>query len=367
MQHPSRRTNALRAASRTSALVASLALSLGAAALMAGSAQVPTNQGVRPSLPEVITVAPPVVELGVVKPGSTNPAKFLLINTSAAPVTIKSALPNCKCTAITPVQGKVIMPRESIEISAALAAPRVPGEKEAVVFVTFDTAKDVQAKIKGEVRLPILSTPPYVDALRDVVSGTVALRSLDGKPFKVLTSGGVAPVFVGFDPAKDAPRADYTISWNLSGRTPEQMPIWWFVWTDREDCDVIPLRVRDEATGGKNDMERFRRFWIVKESLVMAGRGAVGAGTKTELELEHYNPPKRGAVENPAWRDVKSVRSLNPDVDVRFVAKRDVGADAAMVEIELTPKRAGPIEGVLEIETATGKGPVAFAFFATGG
>lgn len=325
------------------------------------------QQGARPQQPAVITVAPPIADLGVVKPGSTNPAKFTLINTGSTPVAVQGAVPNCKCTNITPVQGKVIAPGGMLEIEASLAAPRVPGDKEAVVFISFANAAPVQAKIKGEVRLPILATPPYVDALRDVVSGTVTLKASDGKPFTVLQSGGTKPVFVGFDPAKDAPRAEYTIAWNLAGRVPAQMPLWWFVWTDRADCDAIPLRVRDEATGSKNDMERFKRFWIVKESLVMAGRGSVGAPHKAEIELEHYNPPKRGLVENPAWREVRAVRSLIPDVEVKFTGRRDAGADGTMLDIELTAKRAGPIEGLLEIETATGKGTVPFAYFANPG
>jgi hypothetical protein len=313
-----------------------------------------------------IVVTPETVDLGIVAPGSTNPGRFILVNRGSKPIKMLSAIPNCKCTAITPVEGKVIEPGGTFELAASLAAPRVPGDKEAVVFLTFEGAPPLQAKIKGEVRLPILATPPYVDALRDVVNGTVTLRSLDGKPFSILRSGGAAPAFIGFDPAKDAPRAEYTIAWSLAGRAASDMPLWWFVWTDREDCDAIPLRVRDEATGSRHDMDRFKRFWIVKESLVMAGRGSVGAPHKGEIELEHYNPPKKGAVENPAWREAKSVRSLNADVDVRLVGRRDAGADGTMLEVEFTAKRAGPIEGLLEIETATGKGTVPFAFFAGG-
>ena len=320
----------------------------------------------RQQQPSPIVVTPETVDLGIVAPGSTNPGRFILVNRGSKPIKMLSAIPNCKCTAITPVEGKVIEPGGTFELAASLAAPRVPGDKEAVVFLTFEGAPPLQAKIKGEVRLPILATPPFVDALRDVVNGTVTLRSLDGKPFSVLRSGGAAPAFIGFDPAKDAPRAEYTIAWSLSGRAASDMPLWWFVWTDREDCDAIPLRVRDEATGSRHDMDRFKRFWIVKESLVMAGRGSVGAPHKGEIELEHYNPPKKGAVENPAWREAKSVRSLNADVDVRLVGRRDAGADGTMLEVEFTAKRAGPIEGLLEIETATGKGTVPFAFFAGG-
>ena len=343
------------------------ALTLAVAGLTLARAESPAPQQGGVPQPRSITVAPPVVDLGVVQPGSVSPAKFTLINTSNAPVSVKGAIPNCKCTDISPIAGKVIAPGGTLELSASLAAPRVPGEKEAKVFISFAGAETAQATIKGEVRLPVLATPPFVDALREVVSGTVALKSTDGKPFTVLQSGGVAPVFVGFDPSKDAPRAEYTLAWSLAGRTPEEMPLWWVVWTDRADCDAIPLRVRDEATGFKHDPDRFKRFWTVKESIVVAGRGSVGAPHKAEIELEHYNPPKRGAVENPAWRDVRAVRSLDPAVEVKYIGKRDAGEDGSMLDVEMTAKRAGPIEGLLEIETATGKGTVPFTLFGTAG
>ncbi|MBI1304220.1 MAG: DUF1573 domain-containing protein [Phycisphaera sp.] len=352
----------------TALALVSIALSLAAfdAAASAQGAPAGRPPAARQQQPSPIVVTPETVDLGVVAPGSTNPGRFILVNRGATPIKMLSAIPNCKCTAITPVEGKVIEAGGTFELSASLAAPRVPGDKEAVVFLTFEGAPPAQAKIKGEVRLPILATPPFVDALREVVNGTVTLKSVDGKPFTILRSGGAAPAFIGFDPAKDAPRAEYTVAWSLAGRAATDMPLWWFVWTDREDCDVIPLRVRDEATGSRHDMDRFKRFWIVKESLVMAGRGSVGAPHKGEIELEHYNPPKKGAVENPAWREAKSVRSLNADVEVRLVGRRDAGADGTMLEVEFTAKRAGPIEGLLEIETATGKGTVPFAFFAGG-
>lgn len=317
------------------------------------------------SQPSPISIAPPVVDLGVVEPGSTHPAKFVIINSSKREITVLAAMPNCKCTAISPIAGKKIAPGGTLELSASLAAPRAPGVKEAVVFLTFDGAPPAQAKIKGDVRLKVIADPPYVDALKEVVAGTLKLRSADGQPFRITRSGLADPVFVGFDPAKDAPRAEYQIKWSLAGRACEQMPIWWFVWTDRIDCSVIPLRVRDECTGSKNDMERFTRFWIVKEQFVDAGRAMNGKPVTIEVELEHYNPPKKGAIERADWSTVIGVRSLIPGLEVKFVSKRDVGTDAAMLTLECTPARAGAFEGEIEIETAAGKGRVPFVMFAT--
>ncbi|MFM7051140.1 MAG: DUF1573 domain-containing protein, partial [Planctomycetota bacterium] len=296
--------------------------------------------------------------------GSVNPGKFLIVNRGAAPVKVLDAVPNCKCTAISDVKGKTIAPGATLEMSASLSAPRAPGEKEAVVFLTFEGAPPVQAKIKGDVRLPVVATPPYADALKENVRGTVKLRSADGKPFGIVRSGGREPVFVGFDPKTDAPRAEYEIAWDLSGRACEQMPLWWFVFTDRADCPVIPLRVRDECTGSKHDMPRFQRFWIVKESLVEAGNGMQGKPTEIEVDLEHYNPPKRGAVERPDWRTVTAVRSLTPDLQATLVSTKDVGADGCLVKVALVPTRSGPIEGELEITTATGTGRVPVTMFA---
>jgi hypothetical protein len=355
------------------ALAASGALASGAAAVPREAVQQGARPAQRPAAPQgtqpqqapTIAVLPPVVNLGPVEPGSTSPAKFTIVNNGPAAVTVLDAKPNCKCTQISDVKGRIIAPGGTLELTASLAAPRVPGPKEAVVFLTFDKHQPMQAKIAGDVRFPILSDPPYVDALKEVTSGTIKVRSLDGKPFTIRRSGAKDPVFVGFTPGTDAPRAEYEIRWDLAGRACEQMPLWWFLWTDRLDCPVIPLRVRDECTGTKADMPRFQRFWIVKESLVIGGNAHAGTSAEVEFELEHYNPPKRGAIERPDWSAVKAVRSLIPGLDVQYVSKRDVGADAALVKIAVTPQHGGIFEGELEIETATGTGRVPFACFAT--
>ncbi len=339
---------------------ASLFLASVALPLRANAQQTPPNA--QAAAASTVTIAPDVVDLGAIEPGSTHPAKFTLINTGTTEVTVLNATPNCKCTAISDIRGKKIAPGGTLELQASLAAPRAPGVKEAVVFLSFQGANPAKATIKGDVRLKVIAEPPYVDVLKDTTRGTVKLRSSDGAPFSVLRAGNKAPVFVGFDPKTSPPKSEYVLAFDLAGIACESMPLWWFVWTDRVDCPVIPLRVRDECTGSKADMPRFQRFWIVKEGLIDAGNGVAGKPSELTVEIEHYNPSKRGAVERIDWRDVKSVRSLTPLASAAFVSKRDVGADAALLTIVITPT-AGAIEGELEIETATGTGRVPFTIF----
>jgi len=350
----------------TTLLLATILASSLASAPQAARPAVPgaPGQQQQQQVPSPITVAPPLLDLGAVAPGSTNPGKFILINTSKAPVTVRDAIPNCKCTAISDVKGKTIPPGGTLEMTAALTAGQTPGEKEAKVTLVFDGGGAVVAAIKGDVRLAVNAAPAYIDALKGVSRGTSKVRSADGKPFTILRSGARAPAFVGFDPAKDAPRAEYEIAWDFAGVAPTAMPLWWFVFTDRADCPVIPLRVRHENTGSKHDMARFQRYWIIKEALALGG--AVGQGKPAEIEIviEHYNPPKRGAIDRPDCNAVQSVRSLSPDVTARFVSKRDAGADESVLKVEIVPTRAGVIECELEVVTATGSGRVPFAMKA---
>ena len=215
-------------------------------------------------------------------------------------------------------------------------------------------------------QLPVLADPPFCDALKENVRGVVKLKSKDGAPFRVLCSGGKEPTYLGFDPAKDAPRAEYTLLWDLSGKSCEQMPIWWFVFTDHPGCPSIPLRVRDECTGSKHDMARFQRFWWVKDQLADAQHASVGKPSEVSIDLEHYNPPAKGQVTDPRYRDVKSVRSLTPTVTATLVSVTPQGVDSAAIIVRLEPVAgaAGPIEGELEIVTATGSGRVPFTMIA---
>lgn len=354
----------------TAALLLTLSLASPFVISVAATAQSKPSAAQRPqqaqqAAPTPIMIAPPVVELGAVEPGSVHPAKFTIINTGKQEVTITSAKPNCKCTAISDVAGKKIPPGGSIELSASLSAPRAPGIKEAAVFLTFDGGlRPLQATIRGDVRFKIIAEPPYCDALKDVVRGAVKLKAVDGQPFTILQAGKKAPALANFDAAKDKPRAEYELLWDFTGVPCEQMPLWLFVWTDRPDCRVLPLRVRDECTGSTADMDRYKRFWILKEQFLDGGTAKGGKPVEVEIELEHYNPAKRGAVERADWSKVVAVRSRVAELDARVVSQRDVAGGGAMIKLELTPKRAGSFEGELELETATGIGRFPVVFYA---
>lgn len=304
---------------------------------------------------------PPRFDLGTVGPRSVHERTFRIVNDSPLAVRIRAATPNCRCTSVSEVVGRTIPAGGSLELTAAFDAPANPGEKEARVNIVFEgSVPPLVAEIRGEVTLPIRVDPPFVDALQNRTTGTIELRALDGRPFRVLSSGGRPPVPVGAAPTE--PQASHRLLWNLAGIPCEGMPLWWIVATDHPDCPIVPLRIRHDCTGSRADAARFGRFWIPNEQLINLGR--FSGPTDVQFQIDHYNPRGRGRVERPEWREVRSVESESPHLAVELVGVRPAGEGAQVLLLRFSPRPgapAGPFESGLRISTATGVGTIPVA------
>ncbi len=312
-----------------------------------------------------VELVAPTVDFGRVRPGSSHTATFVLRNSGAAPVSVRAAVPSCKCTNVGLEPGAVIPAGGEFSFSATLAVPTTPGDKDAKIQIVLDDGSaPLVAQMKSVAALPIAASPAFVDALKGKTSGTVTIRSEDGKPFKVLSTDGLTPVFLGFDPSTDAPRAEYTLVWSFTPPATGDPRLWWIVATDREDAPLVALRVRNEATGSKADMARFERHWWVPEQLVLANRAKPGEPVTLTVDLEHYNPKARGAVERPEWAAVKSVQGLSTGATASFVKAVPEG-DHVAVTFTLTPSAS--VSGFLwvpvQVTTDTGSGIVPVVAF----
>lgn len=316
----------------------------------------------------MLAVDPPLINFGTVAPGTKHPARFTLRNTGNEPLTIVKAQPSCKCTDISDIAGKTIPPGGSLELTAALQVPKSPGEKDAKVMITVQgQAGMVLAQMVADVTMPVRTAPAYVDALKGKSEGTVSLASVDGKPFRVLSAGGRAPVLVGFDAAKDPPRAEYVLKWTLADLGPGQIPQWWIVDTDRADCPQIPLRIRHETTGIRFDPGANQRFWFVPESVVLAGVAKPGQPIALTTTIEHLNPAAQGAVTNPQWSEVKGISVPGGEGTATLGAVVKRGTDFADIAFEYRPAAGakGPMYVPVRLETGTGTGLVFVAVTVT--
>jgi hypothetical protein len=312
-------------------------------------------------IPDMVVVQPESIAFGAVPPGSSHTGSFTLLNTTPAPVTVRAAVPSCKCTALTDIVGKSIPAGGSLKFDVTMEVPLTPGVKDATVQIVVEgLPRPLTAKLSAESVMPIRVEPAYVDALKGKSMGTVVARSADGSPFRVLSAGGSAPQFVGFDPGVDAPRGEYTLRWTAPSQPCEAMPLWWVIETDRQDCPLVPLRIRHECTGSKADPGRFAREWFFPEPIGIVGRVAPGSAAETVVPIEHYNPQARGAVQRPQWKDVVRVETRDPRAQAALVRTQAGARDQVDVRLSVTP--APTLRGFfaipVDIVTATGTGTI---------
>lgn len=309
-----------------------------------------------------VAALPAKFQLGDIEPGSEHTRTFRLLNTSSVPVTVASVTPTCRCTTTTDIAGSVIPPGAELSFSSVLAAPTTPGIKNAKIQITFSgQLKPLLVEIEGDITMAIKADPPYVGGAKgDESSGTVLVKSVDGAPFTILSSGGAAPVFIGFDPATDPPQSSYRLRWDIAQINDLPRYIWWAIFTDHPDCPVLPLRIRNSQTGSRADMERYTRHWRFDESIINAERIEAGKPALLELVLKHYNPRARGAIQQPQWAEVRSVKSLSGALEVQYLGSTVLTTEEVKISFSVRPAAgaAGPLYDLIEVRTETGQGTV---------
>jgi len=301
--------------------------------------------------PRSITAA---IALGKTPPGSSQVRAFRIRNLGSSPVKIVSAFPSCKCTTLSNLAGKEIPAGGEVELQASLDAPRTPGTKDAKVFVTLQGGgKPLVAKLHGEVTMPVQPSPAYADALKGNRTGTIEFASEDGKPFRILSVDGAAPDLVDFDPAKDTARNHYLLRWNFTMVPEGKFRQWMVVETDRADCPLIPVRIRNESTGARFDPDVDRRGSFLPDSIVLAGRMKPGEAKDLEIEFESSAPKGKQGVAN--WDKVNKVQCVAPEAHAQLLDAGRAG-DRAIVRFRLTlaTSARGFAYIPVTIETASG-------------
>ena len=310
-----------------------------------------------------IQAIPAKYQLGDIEPGSEHARGYVLRNMANRPIRVARAVTSCKCTSTTDITNQVIAPGASLEFEAVLLAPRTPGVKEAKVQIVFEGGlRPITLVLEGDVTMAIKATPAYVGGERGKESaGTMQLQSIDGRTFSIISAGGEAPRYVGFDPSTHPLQTTYRLAWDIGRIQDLPRHVWWVVFTDHPDCPVLPLRIRNDLTGSRADMERYARYWMFDENIVNAERLQSGRSVDLDVVIKHYNPQGRGAVERPDWLNVVSVRSLSPDASAALLSVEPLSQDELRVTFQFTPRAgfSGPVYALVAIETATGIGECA--------
>lgn len=260
------------------ALLAFCAVGESLVAMAQSPASTPPARQMIPG-PPTLRAEPSSVEFGFVPVGESRKATVTLTNTGSAPVRIIAVQASCACTTTSDLAGQEIPPGATATFDATLGAAPAAGPKHATIKVLAEGFErvlevEVRAEIAESLRaVPSAITPPP----NGPKVGRVVVESVDRQNFRVVSSNGGPPQFLGFDPARDAPRSTYVLRTDLSQIPEDRRPPYWLVETDRRDCPVLAVRVRDEHLSVPPVL-RMRDF--------VAGLGVAAPGQPREVTLE---------------------------------------------------------------------------------
>ncbi len=214
-------------------------------------------------------------------------------------------------------------------MTAVLDGAPNTGPKKAEIKVLVDGYPVIKKiDLRAEVALRIRATPPFINAVRGQNrQGRTIVQSNDGQPFRICSLHGMPPTFIGFDPATDAPRSKYVLTYDLES-VEQPFPRYLVVETDQSDVPMVDLYLRHETTLPK-----------VNRNLRMAGgyrhpTGVIPYGGSVDIEVRFADNED----------SIAAVVSLDTEeVTADLVSSRfEVGDDGEREEILLVRITAAP-------------------------
>lgn len=277
-------------------------------------------QGVPP-----IQLQPSLLDFGFVPPSSASTGTIALVNTGPKALKILAVQPSCKCTTISDLAGKEIPTGGSVDLEATLDAQPAPGPKRAQIRVLIEGyTQVVTVQLQAEVALSVRVTPPYINAVEGKnQTGRLVVQATDGKPFRICSTHGMPPRFLGYDPATEEPRSQYLVQYDVAdfgGRIPR----YFVIETDREDAPLIDVLLRHEDSFPAINIR-------MKDYRIPAGVIAAGESKEFTIRLDNR-------IDRPA-PPINAAISRSPDGTVEFVRQEvDEENEEVLVTLRLTPK-----------------------------
>jgi hypothetical protein len=211
------------------------------------------------------------------------------------------------------------------------------GTRKAQIRFLFEGYQDMlSVDLRGEVTLPVRTTPSILNLAGGQASGHIVVESVEGEPFTILAANGQEPRYVGFDPDIDEERNSYTLEWDLEADLAARtLPHWWVVETDHPDCPLVDAWVRHQTTIERPIRER---KWRVADKRTILGVLEPGQATQFTIRVTDIG-----------GKSIYTVRSLTGDLEARLVQFEHDGPDG-MCTVEVRPAAGvrGAFQGTLE-------------------
>ena len=299
--------------------------------------------------PQAVVASPKFLDFGTQSLMSRPTEQITLTNQGDKPVTLVAVSPTCSCLKPEFSDRVVLSPGTSHTVAITHEPRSQPGPSKATLRFVFLGNDIVNIPVEVMFTRPVKADPTWIDFRRDGDQGTLKLRSLDSRPFRVLSVQGI-PV-----PLASA-KMLHEVPWDLSSYDTEtctnsdgeRMPSWIVVQTDHPDAPIVDIRVRkDGCTNPDIPGDGDSRAWMILDQRVVLG--ALSPGEKQIYELPVALLPNRTMNEQ-----FTAAKSESPGLITRFVdvIEKEEG-NVVRVDIGVGPDcPAGVLMGTFQVESS---------------
>lgn len=241
-----------------------------------------------------------------------------ITNQGDADLDLLAVSPTCGCLS-TDFTGRMTLARgETTDIRVfheVRAMPSSTSESLRFVFLGYQLES---VPVTVEFTRPIKADPTYLDLDR-IDSGELTLRSLDERPFRILSVMGEAPAPAdGFQPLEPSPIQ--RITWDLSKFDKElcqsvngvPMPKWIVIETDHPDAPLVDVRVRHYPCTVLDLPLQETRDWYLNTHRIILGQFEPGASSLVSVPVEYLEGTTRV---DPLELDVTGLKDLEVEID----------------------------------------------------
>lgn len=267
-----------------------LTLRIGAAALVAlcvgPGAVIAQTRGREPVQIGGQKSAPPLqiseadLDMGNVPPRSKARKSVRVRNLGEKPVVIEKSTGDCSCTALLTDGYAVINPGDDLDLDLEVETRDMGVQSKTIRLICEGYGRPFEAVVRTNITDAVEVNPGGVKALLQPM-GMITLKSIDDRPFRVVSLHGQEPEFVGFDPERDEPRTVYRVVYDFSSMPEDEMPTVVMIETDHPEAPQVAVRrltrgmkIDDDASAGKGGWRADFDFEYIPE---------IGAGESREL------------------------------------------------------------------------------------
>jgi hypothetical protein len=269
-----------------------------------------------PTIPALtIEIEPKEVDLGFLRPEQVGKGTITMRNTGDQPVELLRVSSNCSC-AVGKLSNSTVAPGETATVDVELTAgPNIGLLQREVQVWGKDNPTPIRVAVKANVSYDVSADPMFVNMLGER-KGEIVLKSIDGKPFRVLSTNGEKPVLGGGDAG--APAGEHSVLWDFTAVDNANLPRWVIIATDHPTMPLLDLRVIHPSlfpAGAKPDP------WTPSQDRMLLGRVHVGQSFEREITLVKLNKDVAVTVEGDSAVRAEILEKALSDKGLRLKLK----------------------------------------------